>query len=98
MWRLLGYLFDLIIAVVVGRLLSRSLPQVFGGPRQEPPRPGQPGPSRGPATRGGHMVRDPVCGMFVSTELSHRLNEGGETLHFCSEECLERYQKAEARR
>lgn len=98
MWRLLGYLFDLIIAVVVGRLLSRTLPQVFDPPHQRPPRPGQPGPSRGPETRRGHMVRDPVCGMFVSTELSHRLNEGGETLHFCSEECLERYQKAEARK
>jgi YHS domain-containing protein len=41
----------------------------------------------------GKMVRDPVCGMFVSTELSHQLTEQGQTLHFCSRECLERYQK-----
>jgi YHS domain-containing protein len=41
----------------------------------------------------GKTERDPVCGMFVSTELSHRLVRGSETLHFCSHECLERYQK-----
>lgn len=98
MVRLLGYLLDLVVAVIVGRLLSRTLPQVFGPAHPRPPRPGQPGPARSPETKAGHMVRDPVCGMFVSTELSHRLNQGGETLHFCSEECLERYQKAEARR
>jgi YHS domain-containing protein len=41
----------------------------------------------------GKTERDPICGMFVSTELSHRLVRGSETLHFCSRECLERYQK-----
>jgi YHS domain-containing protein len=43
----------------------------------------------------GETARDPVCGMFVSTELSHRLTRGKETLHFCSRECLERYEKNE---
>ncbi|MGH9453009.1 MAG: YHS domain-containing protein, partial [Terriglobia bacterium] len=42
----------------------------------------------------GKTVRDPVCGMFVSTELSHRLNWHGEVLHFCSEECLQNYRKS----
>jgi len=40
------------------------------------------------------MARDPVCGMFVSTQLSHRLNEGGRTFHFCSDECLKRYRES----
>ncbi|HEV2423765.1 MAG TPA: hypothetical protein VGZ29_02945 [Terriglobia bacterium] len=44
-----------------------------------------------PGVTGGQMVRDPECGMFVSTELSHRLKEQGHTLHFCSEACLEKY-------
>jgi YHS domain-containing protein len=39
------------------------------------------------------MVRDPACGMFVSTELPHQLKRGKETLHFCSRECLEKFQK-----
>ena len=32
--------------------------------------------------------------MFVSTELSHRLQEDGKTVYFCSEKCLESYQKS----
>src|SRR5579863_5469532 len=43
--------------------------------------------------RPGETARDPVCGMFVSTELSQQLSRGKETLHFCSRECLEKYQK-----
>ncbi|MGA2983181.1 MAG: hypothetical protein ABSG32_05170 [Terriglobia bacterium] len=39
------------------------------------------------------MARDPVCGMFVSTELSQQLTRGADTLHFCSRECLDKYQK-----
>jgi YHS domain-containing protein len=39
------------------------------------------------------MARDPVCGMFVSTELSQQLKRGTGTLHFCSRECLEKYAK-----
>ena len=45
----------------------------------------------------GQTVRDPVCGMFVSTEVSHRLVRGKETLHFCSRDCLERYEKESAK-
>jgi len=45
------------------------------------------------AAHRGEMARDPVCGMFVSTELSQRLRRGAGTLHFCSRECLEKYQK-----
>jgi YHS domain-containing protein len=43
------------------------------------------------------MARDPVCGMFVSTELSRRLNRGGQTLHFCSDECLEKFRRQKSR-
>ncbi len=44
----------------------------------------------------GRTARDPVCGMFVSTEVSHRLVQGNKTLHFCSQECLDRYEKKAA--
>ena len=44
----------------------------------------------------GETARDPVCGIFVSTEVSYRLTEQGATLHFCSRECRERYRKESA--
>src|SRR5438128_1454807 len=52
MLRLLSYLFDLVAAVVLGRVLNRALQQVFGGP-QTPRAPT--GPAR-PETRGGEMA------------------------------------------
>src|SRR5437764_3792070 len=101
MVRLFAYLFDLIVAFFLARLVNRVLRQFFGGPQSRFGGPGKGAraecaPER-EAVR-GEMARDPVCGMFVSTELSHRLNQGGQTLHFCSQECLERYQRSETKR
>lgn len=40
----------------------------------------------------GRTFRDPVCGTFVSAELSHKLNRGAETFHFCSPECRRKFE------
>lgn len=92
MFALLEYVFDLIVVIIIGKLLNRMLKSIFGRPPS-----GQGGSAGGPGRNGGTLqsgetARDPVCGMFVSTELSHKLTRGGQTLHFCSKECLERYQ------
>jgi YHS domain-containing protein len=104
MGRLAFYLFDLIATFLVARLIGGAIQQ-SGGPRVRSWqwRVGREGePSRGPAPGPdgairGQTARDPVCGMFVSTELSHTLKAGRETLHFCSSECRERYQKEQQR-
>ena len=41
----------------------------------------------------GEMVKDPVCGSFVSLEDSVRARDGEKTLHFCSYECRDKYLK-----
>src|ERR1051326_4783787 len=99
MGRLVFYLFDLIATFLIARLIGGAIQQ-SGGPRVRSWqwRAGQRGesPQRGPdAAVRGQTARDPVCGMFVSTELSHTLKAGGETLHFCSPECRERFQKGQ---
>ena len=92
MGRLLAYLFNFIVVIILGWIIARVLQYVLGksvhprGSQHSVPRAGS-----GPAL-GGQTARDPVCGMFVSTEVSHRLKHGSETLHFCSRECLERFQ------
>ena len=89
MARFLLYLANLIFLLLIGWFLRRVLQQIFGALRN---------PSGRSATGAdrqvvqGQTARDPVCGMFVSTELSHRLTVESETLHFCSRECLEKYQ------
>jgi YHS domain-containing protein len=96
MVRFLGYLINLVFITIIGWILARLIQRVFGTPRihsqgsWSAPRRANPG-----QVVEGKTARDPVCGMFVSTELSHRLKRGNETLHFCSRECLERY-KADA--
>jgi YHS domain-containing protein len=97
MGRLLSYFVELVFVVLVAKVLGRALRGLFGPslPRREHPAAG--GEVRNSSgMRIGKTGRDPVCGMFVSTELSHRLVRGSETLHFCSHECLERYQKETA--
>jgi YHS domain-containing protein len=94
MGRWLSYFVELIFLIVVSRMLGRALQGLFS-----PPSPRWEGgqaegePRSASRMRVGQTKRDPVCGMFVSTELSHCLVRGSETLHFCSRECLERYQK-----
>jgi YHS domain-containing protein len=98
MVRLFFYLFDLLIAMLAWRALGRVFQSLFGSPTANPFAPGARNSSRNagasPAFH-GETARDPLCGMFVSTELSHRLEQDGTTLHFCSRECLERFQKGQ---
>jgi YHS domain-containing protein len=94
MGRLLSYFVELIFIIVISQMVGRALRGLF---RSSLPRRGK-GVVEGESgdssrMRVGKTMRDPVCGMFVSTELSHRLVRGAETLHFCSHECLKRYQK-----
>jgi YHS domain-containing protein len=100
MARFLIYLFDLIVLFLVTRLLSRVLKTLFGGTQVRFSSSGgtqAPRADRAEPALQGQTARDPLCGMFVSTELSHKLAQGAETLHFCSRECLERYQRESAK-
>ena len=87
-------LLEFVILALFLKAMARSLGSLFRSPRihirtseGRPPTPPSAAPHR------GEMARDPVCGMFVSTELSQQLRRGTDTLHFCSRECLEKYQK-----
>ena len=37
------------------------------------------------------MVKDPVCGMYMDSRLSIRLDRRGKTVYFCSEKCKSEY-------
>ena len=50
-------------------------------------------PPGGQSKHHGEMARDPICGMFVSTELPYQIRQGGDVVHFCSRECLEKFRK-----
>lgn len=93
MVRFLFYILEGVVTFLFVRLLGGALQRFFGTPRVRIWT-SRDAPARGsPQAQPGEAARDPVCGMFVSTELSHRLTRGAQTLHFCSRECLERYEK-----
>jgi YHS domain-containing protein len=56
--------------------------------------PGQPPKNVSPAIR---LHRDPVCGTYVSPEISVKLEKSGRITHFCSARCRERYAGRAAR-
>jgi YHS domain-containing protein len=87
-------LLDFVILVLFLMAMVRRIGSLFGSPRIDPRTSrGRPPTPPSAAPHRGEMARDPVCGMFVSTELSQQLRRGTDTLHFCSRECLEKYQK-----
>jgi len=43
---------------------------------------------------GKALRRDPVCGMFVSPEISFTFEQAGQVHHFCSAECRERFKSS----
>jgi YHS domain-containing protein len=92
-----SFLLDLLEFVVLAlfvRAMVRSVGSAFRFTRihVRPPKDVAP-PRPTEDSHRGAMARDPVCGMFVSTELPHQLRRGSETLHFCSRECLKKYEK-----
>ena len=67
-----------ILFIIVARLFWRLLDAVIDGARG--------GTSRGP-TSAVKLVRDPVCGTFVTPRTSLSISASGTTHYFCSEEC-----------
>ena len=86
--RLLEILFWVVIVLWVLRLLfGRPLRVYFGSI----PHSGTNAPPPGPPARAGETFRDPVCGTYVSPEVSVSALFQGQRVHFCSEECMEQY-------
>jgi YHS domain-containing protein len=46
----------------------------------------------------GELKKDPSCGTYISAATSIKEKVGGETFHFCSKECRDKYVASLARR
>jgi YHS domain-containing protein len=45
----------------------------------------------------GELKKDPVCGTYIATATSIKERLGGETVHFCSQQCRDKYVDSLAR-
>jgi YHS domain-containing protein len=39
----------------------------------------------------GELKKDPACGTYISAATSVKETVGGQTFHFCSKECRDKY-------
>jgi len=85
--RIVRYLFWVIVVVWGMRLLR----WIFRAKLRDASRVA--GSSTAPEmqSQGRRLVRDPICGVHVAEVLALPLREGSETVHFCSEQCREKY-------
>jgi YHS domain-containing protein len=95
--RLIDAIMDLVFMIGVVFAISRTIRGILGGARRTVNGRTHAGQKTPPSAPQGRTARDPVCGMFVSTEVSHRLVEDGHVVHFCSKNCMESYEKRKAR-
>ena len=85
-----AFIREFLIPLLFFLLLRSVLRSVFGNFRR-PARRGNP-PTMPPPTRaGGQLYRDPVCGVYVSSDTAVAQKSGGETVYFCSPECRDKY-------
>ena len=45
----------------------------------------------------GELKKDPACGTYISAATSIKETVGGQTLHFCSKQCRDKYVASLAR-
>jgi YHS domain-containing protein len=84
--RFLGRVLKFFVWFFLITWLGRKLFGWLLAPRRQSPARGPEEPR--PATP---LFRDPVCGMHVPAELGCSLDQAGQSLHFCSVECRDRY-------
>jgi len=71
------------------RIILRS---IFAGMNsQVATKPARPVPTVSP---GGELKKDPVCGTYVSADTSVTKRIDGQTVHFCSPACRDKYRAA----
>jgi len=86
---------DILFPLLVFALLRSFLRGLFQAgrdvrhPVQSAPPPSSPG-----VMMGGELKKDPVCGTYVSTGASVTRTVDGQVVHFCSQECRDKYRAA----
>jgi uncharacterized protein len=81
---MLSILFRILLLAFILWLFRRFLATVMRASKKG----GAKNNSAGPAN---HMVKDPVCGMYMDSRLAVRLEDRNEAFYFCSEECKRKY-------
>jgi len=78
-------LWAILLGGIVSLLRRRARLSARRAPDASPSPPAKPAP----------LYRDPICGTYISPEISFPASHAGQVLHFCSAECRDRYLRSE---
>ena len=80
----------LIRVMIVFGLVLVALSALRGFFSPSIPRKTTPTSGHGPS-QSGKLVKDPICGTYVTQDQSIRTSRGSEVFHFCSEDCRDKF-------
>jgi YHS domain-containing protein len=91
-------IFYLLVTVVVITVMKSIVGIVLKG-MAEAMKPGSSAQARpvGQVPLTGELKKDPVCGTYIAAATSIQEKVGGQTFHFCSPECRDKYVASLAR-
>lgn len=84
---MLALLWRFLLFIAALWFVKRTLALLFGAPKK----PAQPEATKTNGSDANRMVRDPVCGMYLDPRLAIALKNKKDTLYFCSQECLQKF-------
>ncbi len=91
--RIFRYLMWLIVTAGIAWVMKKAVDRASRTPSYGGPEPAHVPPT----TAAKELFRDPVCGTYVAEDISylyeHLYEQGKQTLHFCSRDCMEHYQR-----
>ena len=100
MFALIRWIMEIVLALAMLRsvlqVVSRFLRGMNGGsaaPSQRPTAQSHAGPASGGTSSSASTLlhQDPICGTYVAAGSSFRKICNGRVVHFCSDECRDRY-------
>jgi YHS domain-containing protein len=85
-----AFFVDFLLPVLIFLLARSFLRSFLAGSRRDRPRDSA-AAGASSLQSAGDLKRDPVCGTYVSTAVSVKRTVKGQELHFCSNECRDKY-------
>jgi YHS domain-containing protein len=94
MFRVIFYLLLTVVAIsvlksIVGIFLKGVAQAMKGGSTAPGARPTNRASNQVPLT--GELKKDPVCGTYIAAASSIKETVAGQTIHFCSAQCRDKY-------
>lgn len=84
------FLIEVVLPILLFTLLRAVVRSIFQSAKTA--RTPQTTPRQSPHVQaGGELKKDPVCGTYVSTAVAVTKTIDGQLVHFCSQECRDKY-------